>query len=207
MSQFDKEEPTRPDIKHPSVKPEARADLCQESVLDGPVGSMRGYVVGAPIPTPERTDPRGAKSKFTPELQSELLASIADGIPIKTSCAVAGIGESTFYTWKRWGSDDPGGEFARFFIEVARARAFAERNLIYAARQGDGKEWSSGPARNAQWLLERQWAKDYAPRLNTNLKELGDLTLDIIERVCGAKDCGCYQAIVTALGDGETGTG
>jgi hypothetical protein len=216
MNNFDPEEVTRVDIKHPSRPPAKGADLCVVTATEGNVGKMdplegmvkvESFVAPEPIPTPARTDPRGPKSKFTPELQKELLEQIADGIPIKTSCAVVGISEGTFYGWKGAAAREPEGEYARFFIEVARARAFAERNLIYTARQGDGKEWSSGPARNAQWLLERQWAKDYAPRLNTNLKEMGDITLAAIERVCGAKDCGCYAAIIAALSDGEAGSG
>lgn len=204
MPQFESEEPTRPDIKHPS-KPESKPELTVSDAVNGDVGSVEVYLKGEPLaPLQEPKRPQGRPSKFTPEIKAELLRLIEDGTPIRTSCKLVGIGQSTYQTWKAWAAKDLESEFAAFFIDIDRARAVAERNLIELARQGDSKSWSEGPSKSAKWLLERMFGNDYAPRIGMKLEKLGDLTLDAIERICSAKDCGCYSELLTAISAIET---
>jgi len=184
-------------------------DVQPTDAVNGNVGSVAVYLEGQPMSTePEPKRAQGRPSKFTPEVKSQLLNLIEDCTPIKTACAIVGIGQSTFATWKaQAATEGEEGEFARFFCEVSRARGIAEKNLIDQARQGDGREYSRGPAVNSQWLLERQFGAQYAPRVNMKLEEMGDIYLDIITRVCSAKDCGCYSEILAAVSSSETGDG
>ena len=209
MTQYDPEEITKVEVKHPSKVPAARADLCLETAANGAVGNVSGYVAkvtgtGAKV---EEKRPQGRPSKFTPEVVAELFSLIERGVPIKTSCTLAGISQPTLSRWKKEELEGNDPELTEFFSNLARARAVAEKTLLFRAMQGDGKEWSKGPATNAQWALERTFGKDYAPRLNMKLEELGDLTLATIERVCSGKDCNCYAEILAALSAAEASGG
>jgi hypothetical protein len=201
----DPDEITQIGIKHPNLNKVRGADLCVGSATEGDVGEVP--VVLETVSKFEGKPGRGRPSKFTPEIKDELLRLIEDGTPIRTSCAIVGINTSTYQTWKGIAGKDELSDEHAFFIDIARARAIGEKRLLDLARQGDGRQWSEGPSKSAKWVLERSFGKDYAPRLNMKLEELGDLTLGAIERVCGAKDCGCYAEIIAALGDIETGSG
>jgi hypothetical protein len=154
--------------------------------------------------------PGGRPSKFTPELASELCKLLAEGKPIKPSCEMVGIDDTTF---RKWRADAKNGDAdkAEFFAQVARARAEGELLLWGIASSGDGPGTSNGPAKCAQWLLERTFGSRYAARLNVKLEEGLEVLLADVERVCGSKDCGCFEAILAALtarqdGDGTVGS-
>jgi hypothetical protein len=149
---------------------------------------------------------RGQPTKLTPELQVELLGLLSEGKPIEPSCRKVGIDDSTFRLWRsKARQGDPA--LQEFFALVARARAEGELSLWDIAKAGDVEGSSNGQARCAQWLLERTFGNRYAQRLNVKLEEGLEVLLADVERVCGAKDCGCFEAILTALAarrDGES---
>jgi transposase-like protein len=144
--------------------------------------------------------PGGRPSKLTPELTEALCELLRQGKPLNASCEKVGIDDSTFRKWraelKRGTADDAKVEF---FTQVARARAEGQLALLDTALGGDEKGESNGPARCAQWALERLFPAQYAPRLNVKLEEGLELLLEDVERVCSSKDCGCYEAILTAV--------
>lgn len=148
----------------------------------------------------------GRPTKLTPELEAALLGLLAEGKPIEPSCRKVGIDDSTFRKWRALarGGDEA---LARFFTEVARARAEGELALWDIAKAGDTEGASNGQARCAQWLLERTFGQRYAQRLNVKLEEGLEVLLADVERVCGAKDCGCFEAILSKLAARRDGEG
>lgn len=140
----------------------------------------------------------GRPSKLTSELKVELLGLLAEGKPIEPSCQKVGIDDSTFRKWRILARQGDAA-MIEFFTEVARARAEGELNLWDVARTGDGVGTSNGPAKCAQWMLERTHGHRYAARLNVKLEEGLETVLADVERICGAKDCGCFEAIIASL--------
>lgn len=151
--------------------------------------------------------PGGRPSKLTPELTAELIGLLSEGKPIEPSCRKVGIDDTTFRLWRskaRQGEE----RYQEFFALVTRARAEGELGLWDIAKAGDLEGSANGQAKCAQWLLERTFGNRYAQRLNVKLEEGLETLLADVERVCGAKDCGCFEAILTTLaarrdGDGE----
>lgn len=152
----------------------------------------------------------GRPRKLTPELQDHICALVRIGKPIEVVCGAAGIDDSLLSKWrKELRNPDTDVEIAaqleEFFRALARASFEGQLHLLDRVDQGDEKGVSNGPAKGAQWLLERLWPSKYAPRLNVKLEEGLDLLLADVEVVCGSKDCGCYEAILAQLAAREAG--
>jgi len=146
----------------------------------------------------------GRPSKLTDELKTSLLARLREGQPIAPSCEVEGIDSSTFRKWRIQARDgiEP---YASFFTEVARARAEGELKHWEVATTGDEPEGPHGASRNAQWALTVGYGRRYQQRINVKVEEETELLLDVVERVCSAKDCGCHAAILEALSARDRG--
>lgn len=152
----------------------------------------------------------GRPRKLTPELQEQICDLVRRGKPIDVVCGAAGIDESTISKWRKELRDpetDPeiAAQLEEFFKSVARAGFEGQLLLLDRIDVGDEKGVSNGPAKNAQWLLERIWPTKYAPRLNVKLEEGLDLLLQDVESVCSGKDCGCYEGILAQLAAREAG--
>ena len=148
----------------------------------------------------------GRPTALTAALQGELLRLLSEGKPIEPSCRKVGIDDSTFRKW-RIRARQGDAALVEFFTLVARARAEGELNLWDIAKAGDTEGSSNGQARCAQWLLERTFGNRYAQRLNVKLEEGMEILLGKVERICGAKDCGCFDAILAELDPSGAGTG
>lgn len=120
-------------------------------------------------------------SKFSQQLQQELCGYLTEGVPVSTACELVGITTETFYAWSRQGSQEDGTPLARFSDEVRRARSQGELELLRTAKGGDEKGESNGPAKCAQWMLERTRGKKYSPRINVKVEEELEVLLDVIE--------------------------
>lgn len=150
--------------------------------------------------------PGGRPSKLTDELEAELLGLLSEGKPIEPSCRKVGIDDTTFRLWRskaRKGEE----RYQEFFAAVTRARAEGELALWDIAKKGDDQGASNGTARCAQWLLERTFGERYAQRLNVKLEEGLESLLEVVDGICAAKDCGCHEAILTALAARRDGGG
>lgn len=148
----------------------------------------------------------GRPTKLTEELAEELCKLLSEGKPIKPSCELVGIDVSTFNKWRALAKR--GDErYSEFFAMVARARAEGELHLLGIATSGDGPGTSNGPAKCAQWVLERSFGARYQPRVNVKVEEGLALLMADVERVCGGKNCGCYEEILTAIAAREDGEG
>jgi hypothetical protein len=148
----------------------------------------------------------GRPTKLTAELQAALVELLSEGVPISAACDNVGIDPKSYRDWLRWGNGGEGKEpYASFSLAITRARSDAVVNLLREAKSGDAAGTSNGPAKCAQWALERLFPKQFAPRLNVKIEEELEGLLDVVERVSGAKDCGCYQAILEALAARDRG--
>lgn len=192
-------------------EPEAVPTAVAEGAEQKPkVGKAAGRAIGKAkakrrkVRSKAEPNPTGRPSSFTPALEAELLSLLAQGKPIQPACERVGIDDSTFRKWRalaRRGDKDK----VAFFEKVSRARADGELHLWDVAREGDDKGVSNGPAKCAQWLLERTFSNRYAQRLNVKLEEGLELMLEDVERICGTKDCGCFEAILAALASRRDG--
>lgn len=158
----------------------------------------------------------GRPTRLTPDVQLVILENILAGVPCETAAEAAGIASETLWKWLMYGKGaDGAGDGARepyksFRQAVRRAQAIAEVGLVQIVRAGDDVGVSNGPARGAQWLLERTRGNKYAPRIAERVQSELEMLLDAIERVCAAKDCGCYEAVLAALAacaSGEAASG
>ena len=141
----------------------------------------------------------GRPTSLTPELEKELFEHLERGTPVALSCRLVGIDQSTLSRWRTKEKDGENPELTRFFIDFTHARAVGELNMVQTALRGDGREYSHGPAKSAQWLLERAFGHAYAPRVNMKVESVAEMTIESVTKVCAGKDCGCYEAILGAL--------
>jgi hypothetical protein len=97
----------------------------------------------------------GRKTRCTAQLQAQFCEASAKYHTIKDACAVAGIGESTFYLWLLRGmaGEEPYLEFVEM-VQLARARV---RTSLVDEIITD-KDW-----RAKAWYLERTWPDAFGP--------------------------------------------
>ena len=97
-----------------------------------------------------KTNRKGRPTKRTPRLESSLLKSIEDGLPLSHAAAVAGISYETFCEWRR--------QFPDFSDAISKAVArgilFRLKVIKRAAARGD--------VRAACWYLEHIHPTHYA---------------------------------------------
>ena len=98
---------------------------------------------------------RGRKTRCTAQLQAQFCEALAKYHTIKDACAVAGIGESTFYLWllKGMSGEQPYLQFVEM-LQLARARV---RTTLVDEIITD-KDW-----RAKAWYLERSWPDAFGP--------------------------------------------
>ena len=81
---------------------------------------------------------RGAKTKYTPELQAKLCEILSSGNYIEAACAYVGISKDTFYDWKE--------KFPQFSDAVEKARSGAEIASVARIRKSPVLPASPGAA-------------------------------------------------------------
>jgi len=104
-------------------------------------------------------------SKFTPEIQEELVAAIKDGSFLTTAAKNAGISRYTLRDWLE--SDDP--RYAEFQTRILKAQGAAGLAREREAFQNDYKFWLlCGPCRERYnddgTVAEEGWARAYPRR-------------------------------------------
>jgi transposase len=100
---------------------------------------------------------QGRPTLLNATLQKRSCKLLAEGCDQKTACNISGIGERTYHDWKERGR---GGEepYASFFSATSRVRDTHKARLIAVVMEAAHKD-----ARHAEWLLERQFPKEFAP--------------------------------------------
>lgn len=97
----------------------------------------------------------GRKTKLTPERQERLLKYIELGVTARQAIACVGIGETSYYKWKRLG--ETGREpYASFLQAVNQSEAKLQCKLVSVVYSAASKDW-----RAAMTLLARRWPKHW----------------------------------------------
>lgn len=138
---------------------------------------------------------RGRKSKLTPELQERICNYIENGYTIEQACALSGIGESTYYDWKKRGKKSKRGKFSDFLEAVKKAEKIAESKylaIITKAAVGDPLKGVKGDWKAAAWYLERRNPKQFARRdflrQDVNAKVQEDVKLSLLDELKKAEE-------------------
>ena len=82
----------------------------------------------------------GRPTKFNYETVERLCAAMADGMPIKGACLVAGIGVTTLKEWRE--------RYADLEERIANAREHARLRALQAIKAAGEKDWRAW----AEWL-------------------------------------------------------
>jgi hypothetical protein len=124
----------------------------------------------------------GTPILLTPALQAKIVADVEKGHIIKTVVQAAGISRATYFAWMSKGSagEEP---YAQFFEAVNTARARSQINLLNTALAGDPRGVGSGPARAAQWALERMYPKEFGSKISITVEEERNKIFDAAEKL------------------------
>jgi len=100
---------------------------------------------------------RGRKTILNAALTKRICALLAKGSSIKSGCILCGIGERTYFDWQERGKagEEP---YATFFAAATRAREQHKQRLIEVVMKAVDRD-----AKHAEWLLERQFPREFAP--------------------------------------------
>ena len=93
---------------------------------------------------------KGRKSKLTPELIEKISPEIEKGSYQKVAARKCGVGESTFYPWKKKAEGGVGGQFQELLESVKNASAVTESRAIQTILADD-------PWQSKAWYLERRF--------------------------------------------------
>src|SRR5207248_7422214 len=133
-----------PPIRHPA-RQGARSRSCR-LLVEG-----RACEGARKMAAKELTESRsrlGRPSKFSEQTVQRLCAALADGMPIKGACVVAGIGVTTLSAWRE--------KHPRLEDRMSEARELARENALRAIKAAGEKDWRA----KAEWL-RLVFAEDY----------------------------------------------
>jgi hypothetical protein len=104
-----------------------------------------------------KRETRGRKTRLNRALTTRICALLAKGSSIKSACILCNVGERTYFDWQERGKtgEQP---YETFFFAATRAREQHKARLIAVVMEAAHKD-----ARHAEWLLERQFPREFAP--------------------------------------------
>ena len=82
----------------------------------------------------------GRPTKFNDETIERLCAAMADGMPIRGACVVAGIGVTTLKEWRE--------KYANLEERIADAREHARLKALQGIKEAGERDWRA----HAEWL-------------------------------------------------------
>jgi hypothetical protein len=82
----------------------------------------------------------GRPSKYNEDTIERLLAGLADGLPIKSACIIAGIGVSTLAEWRE--------KYPALEERMAEAREVARQKMLQRIKRAAKDDWRAA----AEWL-------------------------------------------------------
>src|ERR1044071_271659 len=82
----------------------------------------------------------GRPTKFNDETVERLCAALADGMPIKGACVVAGIGVTTLADWRQ--------QHPELETRINEARESARQKALQAIKAAGEKDWRA----HVEWL-------------------------------------------------------
>jgi hypothetical protein len=100
-------------------------------------------VTSKPFPRPV-----GRPTKYSAELVETLCGALADGMPIKGACIVAGISATTLGEWRE--------KYPELETRLTEAREFARQKALQAIKNAGERDWRA----HAEWL-KLSYPSDY----------------------------------------------
>lgn len=116
---------------------------------------------------------RTKPTKLTPAKQETITSAIAQGNTRDTAAALAGIAESTLYSWIAKGKKATKGIYFEFYNAIKKAEAFAEADRVKRIQKaGKDGDWKADA-----WYLERRYPKKWArqDRFTADLNHSGQV--------------------------------
>src|SRR6266567_1422572 len=99
----------------------------------------------------------GRPTKYEPETIDRLLAGLADGLPIKSACIIAGVSVSTLADWRE--------KYPELEERMAEAREVARRKMLQRIKRAAKDDWRAAAA----WL-QLTFPADYKRTSNTSVE-------------------------------------
>jgi hypothetical protein len=99
----------------------------------------------------------GRPTKYEPDTVGRLLAGLADGLPIKSACIIAGIGVSTLADWRE--------KYPKLEERMAEAREVARQKMLQRIKRAAKDDWRAA----AEWL-RLTFPADYRRASNTSVE-------------------------------------
>ena len=99
----------------------------------------------------------GRPTKYSPETVQKLLAGLANGLPIKSACIIAGIGVSTLSDWRE--------KYPELEERMAEAREKARLKMLQRIKRAAEDDWRAA----AEWL-RLTFPADYRMGSNTSVE-------------------------------------
>ncbi len=99
----------------------------------------------------------GRPTKYEPETIERLLAGLADGLPIKSACIIAGIGVSTLSDWRE--------KYPELEERMAEAHEKARLKMLQRIKRAAEDDWRAA----AEWL-RLTFPADYRRASNTSVE-------------------------------------
>ena len=82
----------------------------------------------------------GRPTKYSPEIVERLCGALADGMPIKGACVVAGICVTTLAEWRE--------KHPELETRINEAREFARQKALQAIKAAGERDWRA----HSEWL-------------------------------------------------------
>jgi hypothetical protein len=143
------------------------------------------------------------RGKYTPELHKSIIELLEAGNYIQTASALSGITATSVYTWIRKGKADPDGPYGQFALDVARATAGNENQLV--GRVGDIAEQSDdykAAFQAATYLLKIRHSKHWNEQAPKNVQEVFALVMSIVEECCSPEQYAAILDRISQIGGG-----
>jgi transposase len=103
---------------------------------------------------------RGRKSQLVDPARQTIIDCVKEGLSYKRACQIAGIGVSTFCSWRREGRDDREANrksvFRAFLEDIERAEAELIRDTLKTIKRHGERSLAA-----CTWLLERRFPEEW----------------------------------------------
>jgi hypothetical protein len=104
-----------------------------------------------------KSETRGRKTILTPRLARRISTLLSRGATIESAALQCGVSEKSYHNWiERGRAGEP--IYEGFFFTASRAREQWKQKLIETVMAAAHED-----ARHAEWLLERQFPRSFAP--------------------------------------------
>ena len=99
----------------------------------------------------------GRPTKYEPKTIERLCTGLADGLPIKSACIIAGISVSTLADWRE--------KYSELEERIAEAREAARHKMLQRIKRAADDDWRAA----AEWL-RLTFPSDYRRQSNTSVE-------------------------------------